>query len=179
MVGIDTMLACDTMPDIPHLAGPLMAFGRALPRIRKRVARDLRRGQPEGRDRVLAAIVQQIDTALRHRQDLPDLALLQQEGTGSTPHPISPADIDNYLHEAAGARFTAGDFRRWHGSVLALARAPGCPHEPAARRPRRGLLADEQQLLRFLRQRGKQARIDPWLPKRAAKRMARGVAASG
>lgn len=266
--------------------GRLMAFGQALARIRKRVARDLRPGAPMGRELLLATVVRLLDTTLvrvgndeyargngsfglttlrtphatvhgsrlslsfrgksgvdhevtvddarlarvvRRCQELPGQELFQYPDADGTPRRIGSADVNTYLHEAAGERFTAKDFRTWHGSVLALALtreacrggAEGARFEhravldevarrlrntPAVCRksyvhpallalweeltrdagtaaatfdtqeppqPRRGLHADEQRLLRFLRRQGKQALADPWLPKRAAKRLAR------
>lgn len=269
--------------------GRLMAFGQALPRIRKRVARDLRPGAPISRELVLATVVRLLDTTLvrvgndeyargngsyglttlrnphatvrgsrlslsfrgksgvahdvtvddarlarivRRCQDLPGQELFQYPDADGTLRRIGSADVNAYLHEAAGERFTAKDFRTWHGSVLALEltreACRGCTpvgrFEPrpvldevarrlrntpavcrksyvhpalltlweelsrdaataaaaidtAAKplRPRRGLHASEQRLLRFLRKRGKKVQVDPWLPRRTAKRMASGV----
>ncbi len=160
----------------------LEAFGRALPRIRARVARDLRPpegGKAPGRAEVLAALVRLLDTTLlrigneeyassngsyglttlrnrhaavrgaalrlkfrgksgvmheatlddprvakvvRQCQQLPGQALFQyaDEEDGEL-RSVSSTDVNDYLAEAApGERFTAKDFRTWHGTVQAL-----------------------------------------------------------
>jgi DNA topoisomerase I len=153
----------------------MIAFGKALPSIRRRVTRDLKR-PGLGRERVLAAVVQLLDrtlirvgneryaqennsyglTTLRDRhmrakgdeisfhfsgksgkahdvalhdprlarilrrcQELPGQHLLQwQNGDGSL-HPVRSEDVNAYLHEIAGAAFTAKDFRTWGATVQA------------------------------------------------------------
>ena len=159
----------------------LEAFALALPRIRARVARDLRstkgRKAP-GRTQVLAAVVRLLDTTLlrvgneeyansnrsyglttlrsrhaavqgqalrlrfrgksgvmheaklddprvarvvRQCQQLPGQALFQYEDEDGELRGISSTDVNDYLAEAAqGERFTAKDFRTWHGTVQAL-----------------------------------------------------------
>jgi DNA topoisomerase-1 len=154
----------------------LAAFGRALPRIRARVTRDLRReGMP--RERVLAAIVRLLDTTflrvgndeyargngsyglttLRNRhagvkgatlwlrfrgkhglpqeahvddpavarvvrrcQQLPGQDLFEYLEADGGVSRIGSGDVNDYLAELAGQRFTAKDFRTWHGTVQAL-----------------------------------------------------------
>nr|WP_077034508.1 DNA topoisomerase IB [Pelomonas sp. KK5] len=153
----------------------LKAFGRALPRIRARVARDLRSELPQAR--VLAALVRLLDTTLarigndeyargngsfglttlrnpharvrgarlrlsfrgksgvmhditvedprlarivRHCQELPGQELFQYVDEAGELHRVGSADVNDYLAAAAGERFTAKDFRTWHGSALAL-----------------------------------------------------------
>ena len=159
----------------------LEAFALALPRIRARVARDLKlpRGQKTpGRNQVLAALVRLLDTTLmrvgneeyassngsyglttlrnrhaavqgqalrlrfkgksgvmheaklddprvakvvRQCQQLPGQALFQYADEDGDPHSVSSTDVNDYLAEAArGERFTAKDFRTWHGTVQAL-----------------------------------------------------------
>ena len=58
---------------------------------------------------------------------MPGQELFQYEDEAGQVRCIGSADVNDYLHEAAGERFTAKDFRTWHGSVQALAL-------PAARR---------------------------------------------
>ncbi|RYF08416.1 MAG: DNA topoisomerase IB [Comamonadaceae bacterium] len=163
----------------------MRAFGQALPRIRARVARDLRpaRGQPLlARTVVLATIVRLLDTTfmrvgneeyastngsyglttLRNRhagvrgstlqlrfrgksgvqqearlddprvarvvrrcQQLPGQELFQYVDDEGAPHTVGSGDVNDYLHEIAGGgedgpRFTAKDFRTWHGTAQAL-----------------------------------------------------------
>ena len=45
---------------------------------------------------------------------------LQYRGRDGGWHPLSAANVAEYLHGAAGDRFTAKDFRSWHGSRVAL-----------------------------------------------------------
>jgi DNA topoisomerase-1 len=158
----------------------LSAFGRALPRLRAQVQRDLAdasgNGPPTQRV-VLAAIVRLLDatfvrvgndeyarsnqsfglTTLRQRhagvqgsvlrlcfrgksgrqhevrlddarvarivrrcQQLPGQELFQfVDGEGLT-RSVGSGDVNDYLEQACGERFTAKDFRTWHGSVQAL-----------------------------------------------------------
>ena len=158
----------------------LQLFGRALPRIRARVARDLgaaNAGAPPTRAAVLATLVRLLDTTfvrvgndayardngsyglttlqnrhagvrgstlrfsfrgksgvtqtvsiddrrlariVRRCQQLPGQELFQYRDESGAVHSIGSADVNDYLHEAAGERFTAKDFRTWHGSVQAL-----------------------------------------------------------
>lgn len=155
--------------------GRLLAFGRALPRIRARVEADLtRRGLP--RDKVLAAVVELLDRThlrvgnaeyvkanksfglstlldrhvtftrgklklrfrgksgvnhervisdarlarvVRHCRDLPGQDLFQYRASNGQPKPIGSVDVNAYLRKAAGAEFTAKDFRTWAGTVKA------------------------------------------------------------
>jgi DNA topoisomerase-1 len=59
----------------------------------------------------LAAIVKRC-------QDLPGQELFHFRDETGTLHPIESADVNAYLREAAGADFTAKDFRTWHGTLL-------------------------------------------------------------
>lgn len=151
----------------------MLAFGRALPRIRRQVARDLSR---TGREKVLATVVRLLETTLirvgneeyrrtnhsfglstmrarhvsvrgdvlhfdfrgkggkhheidledrrlarvvRRLQALPGQELFQYLDADGRRHKITPTDINAYLHEIAGAEFSAKDFRTWAGTVLA------------------------------------------------------------
>jgi DNA topoisomerase-1 len=169
--------------------GRMLAFGRALARVRARIERDLaKRGLP--RDKVLAAVVKLLDrthlrvgnteyvkangsfglstlldrhvtftgrslrikfrgkSGVRHERvisdarlarivrkcrDLPGQDLFQyHEGNGSgdgtgRPKPIGSADVNAYIRRAAGAEFTAKDFRTWAGTVLAAAQLAALP----------------------------------------------------
>jgi DNA topoisomerase-1 len=155
----------------------LLAFARALPRIRRRVARDLR-SRRLTRDRVLAVVTRLLELTLirvgseeyaRHNgsyglttlrdahvrisgadlrfrfrgkggkrhtilvsdrrlaravarcQELPGQELFQYVDGAGRQRSITSADVNAYLHEAAGAPFTAKDFRTWNGTVLAAA----------------------------------------------------------
>ena len=155
------------------------AFGKALPRIRARVQRDLKpkRGAPLSRPVVLATLVRLLDTTylrvgneeyaetngsyglttlrgshagvrgsvltlkfrgksgvmqevklddpqvakvVRSCQQLPGQELFHYEDENGEPHRLDSTDVNDYLREAAGADFTAKDFRTWHGTVQAL-----------------------------------------------------------
>lgn len=153
----------------------LIAFADALPRVRRRVERDLR-DPGLTRTKVLAAIVQLLQKTLirvgneeyartngsfglttlrdqhvevsgqevrfeftgksgvRHDvtlldprlarivkrcQDLPGQTLFQYVNEAGERQTVGSADINDYLRQAAGAEFTAKDFRTWAGTVLA------------------------------------------------------------
>jgi DNA topoisomerase-1 len=61
---------------------------------------------------------------VRQCQQLPGQALFQyadEDGESRELHSVSSTDVNDYLAEAArGERFTAKDFRTWHGTVQAL-----------------------------------------------------------
>ena len=153
----------------------LAEFARALPRIRRRVRKDL--AQPGlARNKVIAAIVRLLEvtfirigntryarehgsyglTTLRDRhvsvrgrtirfrfkgkshrehavqmsdaqlanvirrcRELPGYELFRYVEDGEV-HTVGSADVNAYLHAAAGADYTAKDFRTWGGTVLAV-----------------------------------------------------------
>lgn len=168
-----------------------LAFARALPRIRRRVRRDLRaaRHGPLGREAVLATVVQllertlirvghaeyarrnrsyglatmrerhvrirgpriefrfrgkagkdhqveiedpQLARILRRCTGLPGEELFQYVDPDGQPRPISAADVNGYLREAAGDEFTAKDYRTWAGTVLAAEILRRRPHRTRA-----------------------------------------------
>ncbi|MGJ7610436.1 MULTISPECIES: DNA topoisomerase IB [unclassified Variovorax] len=58
---------------------------------------------------------------VRQCQQLPGQALFQYADDDGAPRSVSSTDVNDYLAEAArGERFTAKDFRTWHGTVQAL-----------------------------------------------------------
>jgi DNA topoisomerase-1 len=63
-------------------------------------------------DPVMARIV-------RRCRDLPGQELFQYVDDDGRPATIDSADVNDYIREAAGADFTAKDFRTWAGTVLA------------------------------------------------------------
>ena len=154
----------------------LIEFGKALPKIRRRVESDLRK-RSLSREKVLAAAVRLLDTEhlrvgneqyaranksfglttlrsrhvrtlegkmkmrftgkhgivhevtitdrtlgriVRNCQELPGQALFQYINGDGTPHPITSADVNEYLREASGGDFTAKHFRTWAASVIAF-----------------------------------------------------------
>jgi DNA topoisomerase-1 len=52
-------------------------------------------------------------------RDLPGQDLFQYLDDAGVTHAVDSADVNAYLHEAAGEAFTAKDFRTWAGTVLA------------------------------------------------------------
>jgi len=59
-------------------------------------------------------------------QDLPGQNLFQFIDDDDNLHTIDSADVNAYIQEAAGAEFTAKDFRTWRGTVLAALLLAGC-----------------------------------------------------
>ncbi|MBN9118152.1 MAG: DNA topoisomerase IB [Planctomycetes bacterium] len=163
--------------------GRLLAFGKALGRVRGRVEADLtKRGLR--RDKVLAAVVKLLDRThlrignveyvranksfglstlldrhvrftrgavrlkfrgksgvchdrvisdarlariVRQCRDLPGQDLFQYRGPDGRPRPVGSADVNAYIRKAAGAEFTAKDFRTWAGTVGAAAKLAALP----------------------------------------------------
>jgi DNA topoisomerase-1 len=70
-------------------------------------------------DRRLARLV-------RRCQDLPGEELFQYLDDDATPHTIDSADVNAYLHEIAGAEFTAKDFRTWAVTVVTIRELRQC-----------------------------------------------------
>jgi DNA topoisomerase-1 len=161
----------------------LVAFGRALPRIRDRVTADLA-GPGLSKEKVLAAVVALLDRThlrvgnaeyartnksfglstlldrhadicggkvrltfvgksgvkqtrtvtdarlaqiVRRCRDLPGQSLFQYQDDAGRPRPIGSADVNEYIRTAAGAEFTAKDFRTWAGTVAAAAELAALP----------------------------------------------------
>ena len=72
---------------------------------------------------------------IRRCQDLPGHELFQFVDDAGATHLIDSADVNAYLHEIAGAEFTAKDFRTWAGTVLAAQALLACEAcEQATRR---------------------------------------------
>lgn len=59
---------------------------------------------------------------VRQMQDLPGQHLFQYLDDGGTPTPVHSHDVNDYLHETMGDKFTAKDFRTWAASVIAFGR---------------------------------------------------------
>lgn len=168
--------------------GRMLAFGRALPQIRRRVAADLARpGLP--RDKALAAVVRLLDRThlrvgnreylvangsfglstlqdrhvtfpsggvrvrfrgkggiphdrtvtdrqlagvVRKCRDVPGQHLFQYRDSSGRGRPVTSGDVNRYIRNAAGADFSAKDFRTWAGTVAAASRLAASP-EPASK----------------------------------------------
>jgi DNA topoisomerase-1 len=70
-------------------------------------------------------------------QDLPGQRLFQYLDDRGRPRRVGSADVNRYLREASGSRFTAKDFRTWAATVLAMRHLEGLPvptGETSARR---------------------------------------------
>ena len=63
---------------------------------------------------------------IRRCHDLPGHELFQYVDHDGNTHLIDSADVNAYLHEIAGAEFTAKDFRTWAGTVLAAQALLAC-----------------------------------------------------
>ena len=57
---------------------------------------------------------------VRRCQQLPGQELFQFVDADGVPRSVGSGDVNDYLEQACGERFTAKDFRTWHGSVQAL-----------------------------------------------------------
>jgi DNA topoisomerase I len=65
---------------------------------------------------------------VKRMQDLPGQHLFQYVNGDGAPHPVGSSDVNEYLAETMGERFTAKHFRTWHASALGfeiLAEAQG------------------------------------------------------
>ncbi len=62
-------------------------------------------------------------------RDLPGQDLFQYQDTEGEPHPITSTAVNDYIRDAAGAEFTAKDFRTWAGTLLAI-QAITAPESP-------------------------------------------------
>ena len=81
-----------------------------------------------GKLRVLSLTDGHLARLVRKMQDLPGQHLFQYVDRDQEYHPVTSGDVNDYLAETMGQRFTAKSFRTWHASVLAfeiLAHAEG------------------------------------------------------
>ncbi|MDQ8020492.1 MAG: DNA topoisomerase IB [Moraxellaceae bacterium] len=69
-----------------------------------------------------------VTRVVRRCKQLPGQTLFQYEEDGAV-RGISSDDVNDYISDAAGARFTAKEFRSWHGTVAALALICAAPDE--------------------------------------------------
>lgn len=73
-----------------------------------------------GKQRELTLTDGHLARLVRRMQDLPGQHLFQYVDEDQQPHPVSSNDVNDYLSETMGERFTAKSFRTWHASVLAF-----------------------------------------------------------
>ena len=85
----------------------------------------------------------QVARVVRRCQAMPGQDLFQYEDDDGSARAVGSADVNDYIRDAAGADFTAKDFRTWHGSVHALALwAEQCAADASCRRSANQLLAE-------------------------------------
>jgi DNA topoisomerase-1 len=72
-----------------------------------------------GKDHVIGVRDCRLARIVRRLQDLPGPELFQDVDETGARRSIGSGDVNAYLHEIAGAAFTAKDFRAWAGTVLA------------------------------------------------------------
>jgi len=84
-----------------------------------------------------------IARVVRRCQAMPGQELFQYEDEDGSARAVGSSDVNDYIREAAGADFTAKDFRTWHGSVHALGLwAEQCAADASCRRTANQLLAE-------------------------------------
>jgi DNA topoisomerase-1 len=101
-------------------------------RLRGRSVRFVFRGK-SGVQHTVGISDRRVAAVLRRCQELPGQRLLQYVDDDGAVRAITSTDVNAYLENAAGADFTAKDFRTWAGTVLA-ARELRC-YEPVETRP--------------------------------------------
>jgi len=74
--------------------------------------------------------------AVRKMQDLPGQNVFKYVDEDGTVHTVDSGDVNEYLEEAMGERFTAKNFRTWHATVLGFE----CLREGKGRMPMKALL---------------------------------------
>jgi DNA topoisomerase I len=80
---------------------------------------------------------------VRRCQAMPGQDLFQYEDEAGGARAVGSADVNDYIRTAAGADFTAKDFRTWHGSAIALGLwATQCAADASCRRSANELLAE-------------------------------------
>jgi DNA topoisomerase-1 len=107
--------------------GHLMAFAQALPRLRRRVRRDLL-APGLTRDKVLATIVLLLETTLirignpRYARQNPHYGLTtlqnQHVDLRGALHSVGSTEVNHYLRQITGGAFSAKDFRTWAATVF-------------------------------------------------------------
>lgn len=73
-----------------------------------------------GKLRELALTDGHLARLVRRMQDLPGQHLFQYVDRDQAYHPVTSGDVNDYLAETMGERFTAKSFRTWHASALAF-----------------------------------------------------------
>jgi len=96
-----------------------------------------------GKEHEVALDDPRVARVVRRCQAMPGQDLFQYVDEDGVPHGVGSADVNGYIREAAGADFTAKDFRTWHGTAHALALwFENCELEKAKRSSAKELLAE-------------------------------------
>src|SRR4029079_16565379 len=74
-----------------------------------------------GKEHEVALDDPRVARVVRRCQAMPGQDLFKYVDEDGVPHGVGSADVNGYIREAAGADFTAKDFRTWHGTAHALA----------------------------------------------------------
>ena len=170
------------------------SFG--LTTLRNRHVEFLRGGRARFRFRGKGGLAQQVELdnarltrLVRACQQLPGQALFQYRDDEGRVQPVDSGAVNEYLHEAMGADFTAKDFRTWGGTLAAFRRLAGLPlptpsrggtiSERALKASETAVIAEVAQALRNTPTVCRKAYIDPavfagWREDRLA-RYARGA----
>jgi DNA topoisomerase-1 len=75
-----------------------------------------------GREHLVDLRDRRLSNIIRKCQDLPGQELFRYVDEAGAIHPLESIHVNSYLREAAGADFSAKDFRTWYGTLL-MARA--------------------------------------------------------
>lgn len=73
-----------------------------------------------GKSKEVVITDRRLGRVVRKCRDLPGQPLFQYINGDGTPHPISSADVNDYIREISGGDFTAKHFRTWWASVIAM-----------------------------------------------------------
>ncbi len=73
-----------------------------------------------GKMRELSLTDRNLARLVRTMQDLPGQHVFKYVDDDGEAHSVGSCEVNGYLEETMGARFTAKNFRTWHASVLAL-----------------------------------------------------------
>ncbi len=75
-----------------------------------------------GKAREVVITDRRLGRIVRQCQDLPGQPLFQYINGDGQPHPITSAEVNDYIREISGGDFTAKHFRTWWASVIAMGR---------------------------------------------------------
>lgn len=75
-----------------------------------------------GQQREVAITDRSLATIVKRMQDLPGQNLFQYVDDDGDPQPVTSTDVNDYIHEAMGADFTAKNFRTWSATLAAFRR---------------------------------------------------------